>query len=242
MTSPGARERDQAIDLLRCLVPVRVVPVVEIGEVRHAIPLAFALANGGLTCVEITLRTAAAAEAITAIATEAPDILVGVGTVRTVEQADVAVAAGAQFLVAPGLSPAVAARAYAQDVPLLPGVCTPTEIEQDADLGLRLLKFFPAEAAGGVAYLKALGGPFRDVRFVPTGGIGPGNLAAYLELPLVAACGGSWIAPPSLVEAGDFAAVTWLAAAAAEIARIPPCRTRHEDRHGPGQSRWKALR
>jgi 2-dehydro-3-deoxyphosphogluconate aldolase / (4S)-4-hydroxy-2-oxoglutarate aldolase len=220
VTAPGAHERDQGVDLLQCLARVRVVPVVEIGEARHAIPLAVALAEGGLTCVEITFRTAAAAEAITAVATERPDILVGAGTVRSVEQADVAVAAGAQFLVAPGLSPAVAARAYEHGIPLLPGVCTPTEIEQAADLGLRLLKFFPAEAAGGVAYLKALGGPFRDVQFVPTGGIGPGNLADYLELPLVAACGGSWMAPPPLVQAGDFAAVTRLAAAAAEIAGI----------------------
>jgi 2-dehydro-3-deoxyphosphogluconate aldolase/(4S)-4-hydroxy-2-oxoglutarate aldolase len=220
MTAPGAHERDQRIDLLQCLTRVRVVPVVEICEVRHAVPLAFALANGGLTCVEITFRTAAAAAAIMAVATEAPDIVVGAGTVRTVQQADVAVAAGAQFLVAPGLSPAVAARAYAHGIPLLPGVCTPTEIEQAAELGLRLLKFFPAEAAGGVAYLKALGGPFPDMRFVPTGGIGPGNLAAYLELPLVAACGGSWMAPPPLIAAGDFAAVTRLAAAAAAIAGI----------------------
>jgi len=220
MSAPGAYEHDQGVDLLQCLTRVRVVPVVEIGEARHAVPLAFALANGGLTCVEITFRTAAAAAAIKAIATEASDILVGAGTVRTVEQADVAAAAGAQFLVAPGLSPAVAARACTLGIPLLPGVCTPTEIEQAADLGLRLLKFFPAEAAGGVAYLEALGGPFRDVRFVPTGGIGPGNLAAYLELPLVAACGGSWMAPPPLVAAGDFGAVTRLAAAAAEIAGI----------------------
>lgn len=220
MTAPGARERDQDIDLLGCLTRAQVVPVVEIGQARHAVPLAFALADGGLTCLEITFRTAAAAEAIAAVAAEAPDVLVGAGTVRTVEQVDMAVAAGARFLVAPGLSPAVVARAHTHGVPMLPGVCTPTEVEQAAGLGLRLLKFFPAEAAGGVAYLKALGGPFRDMRFVPTGGIGPGNLAAYLELPLVAACGGSWMTPPPLVAAGDFAAVTRLAAEAAEIAGI----------------------
>ena len=220
MTAPCVRRYDQGIDLLQALARVRVVPVLEIGEARRAVPLAVALSDGGLTCVEITFRTAAAVEAITAVATEAPDVLVGAGTVRTVGQADMAVVAGAQFLVAPGLSPALAAWASAHGIPLLPGVCTPTEIEQAADLGLRLLKFFPAEAAGGVAYLKALGGPFRDVRFVPTGGISPGNLAAYLELPAVVACGGSWMAPPPLVAAGDFAAVTRLAAAAAEIARI----------------------
>jgi 2-dehydro-3-deoxyphosphogluconate aldolase/(4S)-4-hydroxy-2-oxoglutarate aldolase len=221
MTDPGARERDQGIDLLGCLTRVRVVPVVEIGQARHAVPLAFALAEGGLTCLEITFRTAAAAEAITAVAAEAPDVLVGAGTVRTVEQVDMAVAAGARFLVAPGLSPVVVARAHAHGVPMLPGVCTPTEVEQAAGLGLRLVKFFPAEAAGGVACLKALSGPFRDMRFVPTGGIGPGNLADYLELPLVAACGGSWMTPPQAVASGDFAAVTRLAAEAAQIAGIP---------------------
>ncbi|HEV8277104.1 MAG TPA: bifunctional 4-hydroxy-2-oxoglutarate aldolase/2-dehydro-3-deoxy-phosphogluconate aldolase [Streptosporangiaceae bacterium] len=221
MTGPGARERDQGIDLLGCLTRVRVVPVVEIGQARHAVLLARALADGGLTCLEITFRTAAAAEAITAVAAEAPDVLVGAGTVRTVEQVELAVVAGARFLVAPGLSAAVVARAHAHGVPMLPGVCTPTEIEQAAGLGLRLVKFFPAEAAGGVACLKALSGPFRDMRFVPTGGIGPGNLAAYLELPLVAACGGSWMTPPPLVAVGDFAAVTRLAAEAAQIAGIP---------------------
>jgi 2-dehydro-3-deoxyphosphogluconate aldolase/(4S)-4-hydroxy-2-oxoglutarate aldolase len=221
MSATGAGE-DDLHDLLELLTRARVVPVVEIGEARHAVPLACALADGGLTCVEITFRTAVAADAIAAIAAEAPDVTVGAGTVRTVEQADVAVAAGARFLVAPGLSPAVVARARTHRIPMLPGVCTPTEIEQAVGMGLRLMKFFPAEAAGGVAYLKALSGPFPDVRFVPTGGIGPGNLAAYLELPLVAACGGSWMTPTPLVAAGDFAVITRLAAGAAEIAGIRP--------------------
>jgi 2-dehydro-3-deoxyphosphogluconate aldolase/(4S)-4-hydroxy-2-oxoglutarate aldolase len=221
MSAADARE-DEPHDLLRLLTRARVVPVVEIGEARHAVPLARALADGGLTCVEVTFRTAAAADAIAAIAEEVPGVMVGAGTVRTVEQADAAVAAGARFLVAPGLSPPVVARARTHRVPMLPGVCTPTEIEQAVSLGLQLLKFFPAEAAGGVAYLKALRGPFPDVHFVPTGGIGPGNLAAYLELPLVAACGGSWMAPLPLVQDGDFAAVARLAASAAEIAGIRP--------------------
>jgi 2-dehydro-3-deoxyphosphogluconate aldolase/(4S)-4-hydroxy-2-oxoglutarate aldolase len=172
--------------------------------------------------LDSTFGAAPPADAIASIAAEAPDVTVGAGTVRTVEQADVAVAAGARFLVAPGLSPAVVAQANADGVPMVPGVCTPTEIEQAVGVGLRLLKFFPAEAVGGVAYLKALSGPFPDVHFVPTGGIGPGNLAAYLELPLVAACGGSWMTPPPLVKAGDFAAVARLAAGAAEIAGIRP--------------------
>lgn len=208
------------IDLLAHLTRVRVVPVVEIGDARHAVPLARALAAGGLTCIEVTFRTAAAADAIAAIAAGTRGVTIGAGTVRTVGQADTAVAAGARFLVAPGLNPSVVGRAHELGVPMLPGVCTPTEIEQAAELGLLLLKFFPAEATGGVAYLKALSGPFRDIRLVPTGGIGPRNLAAYLELPAVAACGGSWMAPPPLITAGDFAAITRLAAAAAEIAGI----------------------
>jgi 2-dehydro-3-deoxyphosphogluconate aldolase / (4S)-4-hydroxy-2-oxoglutarate aldolase len=216
--APDAHSSDQH-DLLRYLTRVRVVPVVEIGEARHAVPLARALADGGLTCIEVTFRTAAAADAMAAIAAETRGVMVGAGTVRTVEQADAAVAAGAQFLVAPGLNPSVVTRAHEHGVPMLPGVCTPTEIEQAAKLGLRLLKFFPAEAAGGIAFLKALSGPFRDIQLVPTGGIGPSNLAAYLELPLVAACGGSWMAPPPLITAGDFVAVARLAAEAAEIAR-----------------------
>ena len=174
----------------------------EIGQARHAVPLAFALADGGLTCLEITFRTAAAAEAITAVATEAPDVLVGAGTVRTVEQADMAVAAGARFLVAPGLSPAVVARAQHTASRCCPACVLRPRSSRPPGWDCGLLKFFPAEAAGGLAYLKALGGPFQDMRFVPTGGIGPGNLAAYLELPLrrrlrrqlddTAAAGGGW--------------------------------------------------
>lgn len=205
-------------DLLQYLKQVRVISVLEIGEARHAVPLARTLANAGLNCVEITFRTKAATEAIAAVAAEVRDVLVGAGTVRTVEQANAAVTAGAQFLVAPGLSPVVAARAYALGIPLLPGVCTPTEIDQAVGMGLRLLKFFPAEAAGGVAYLKALGAPFPEARFVPTGGIHPGNLAAYLDLPLVAACGGSWMAPPRLIADADFMAIARLADEAAQLA------------------------
>jgi 2-dehydro-3-deoxyphosphogluconate aldolase/(4S)-4-hydroxy-2-oxoglutarate aldolase len=183
------------------------------------------LADSGLTCIEVTFRTLAAAEAIAAITAKLPGTFVGAGTVRTVSQAETAIAAGAQFLVAPGLTPAVAATARARGIPLLPGVCTPTEIERAAGFGLRLLKFFPAEAAGGVAYLKALAGPFRDVLFVPTGGIGTGNLAAYLELPVVAACGGSWMAPPTLITAADFVTIGRLATEAARQARSQPWNT-----------------
>lgn len=134
---------------------------------------------------------------------------------RTVEQADRAVEAGAKFLVAPGLNASVVSHA---GVPMLPGVCTPTEIEQAVVMGLSLLKFFPAEAAGGVAYLSALAGPYRDVLFVPTGGIGLTNLSAYLGLPTVVACGGSWMVKSSLIVANDFATITRLTVEALAVA------------------------
>jgi 2-dehydro-3-deoxyphosphogluconate aldolase/(4S)-4-hydroxy-2-oxoglutarate aldolase len=216
-TAPLQSRQD---DLLRYLTRVRILPVVEFSETGHAVPMARALADAGLTCIEVTLRTAQAADSIAAIAAHAPDVLVGAGTVRTTDDADIAVAAGARFLVAPGFSSALVKRSLGLGVPMIPGVLTPTEIQAATGLGMRLLKLFPAEAAGGVAYLKALSGPFRDVRFVPTGGISPDNLTAYLDLPLVAACGGSWMAPADLIAAGDFTAIARLARQAAQIAGV----------------------
>jgi len=197
---------------------MRIIPVVDVDTVRHALPLGRALADAGFRCAEITFRTAAAADAIAALTAEMPELAIGAGTVRTVEQARSAVQAGAQFLVAPGLNPAIVSAARTLNVPMLPGVCTPTEIERALDLGLTLLKFFPAEPSGGIPCLKALAGPYHDVMFVPTGGIGPANLAAYLELPTVAACGGSWMAPRSLIAIEDFASITALASQARELA------------------------
>jgi 2-dehydro-3-deoxyphosphogluconate aldolase/(4S)-4-hydroxy-2-oxoglutarate aldolase len=196
---------------------IGVVPVVEIDDADAAVPIAEALLAGGIACAEITLRTAAAPGAIAAIRRAAPTMLVGAGTILGPEDVDVAHEAGARFLVSPGFSPAAVRRAGEVGLPIVPGACTPTEILAARDAGCRLVKFFPAEAAGGAAYLRALAGPFRDVGFVPTGGIDATNLAAYLAVPSVVACGGSWLVRRESLAARDFAAVT---AAAREATRI----------------------
>jgi len=205
------------MNLLEHMRVARLVPVADVASPADAAPLARALLDGGLGCMEVTFRTAAAADAIGTITAEVPEMVVGAGTVRTVGQAELAVEVGAAFLVAPGLVDDVVFRAGDLGVPVLPGVCTPTEIEHALRLGLSLLKFFPAEAAGGVACLKALAGPYGEVRFVATGGIGPGNVAAYLDLPTVVACGGSWMVKSSLIAAGDFASITRLTAEAVAV-------------------------
>jgi 2-dehydro-3-deoxyphosphogluconate aldolase/(4S)-4-hydroxy-2-oxoglutarate aldolase len=198
------------------------VPVVEIADARHAVALGRALIAGGLPVAEITFRTDAAADAMAALRDECPEILVGAGTVLDTRDADRAVAAGASFLVAPGFNPTVVRHARDRGVPMIPGVCTPSEIEQALEFAPPVLKFFPAEASGGVGFLRALAGPYRSVRFVPTGGIGPVNLAAYLALPQVVACGGSWMVPPDRIAAGDLGAVERLAREAVEA--VAACR------------------
>lgn len=206
----------EALDRIAAL---RLLPVVELGDPAQALPLAETLAEAGLPCVEITLRTEAGLEGIGRIAAARADVLVGAGTVLTVEQAARAVDAGARFLVSPGLSAGVARAARERGVLTLPGVCTPTEVTAALALGLDTLKFFPAEAAGGTAYLRALGGPFAGVRFVPTGGVTPANLGAYLALANVVACGGSWIAARALLDAGDWDEVSRRAREAVRLAR-----------------------
>ena len=206
------------LDFEAFIAALRVIPVVEIPRVEDAVPLARALVDAGLPCAEITFRTASAAQAIEAIATSVPDIRVGAGTVVTVAQAEAALAAGASFIVAPGFDPAVVDFAVEHGVPIVPGVCTPTEVGMALGRGLSVLKLFPAEAAGGVAYLKALAAPFGGVRFVPTGGIGPDNLAAYLAVKQVIACGGSWMVKKALIAAGEFDTIRTLATQAREIA------------------------
>jgi 2-dehydro-3-deoxyphosphogluconate aldolase/(4S)-4-hydroxy-2-oxoglutarate aldolase len=206
------------LDFEAFIAALRVIPVVEIPRVDDAVPLARALVDAGLPCAEITFRTASAAQAIEAIATSVPDIRVGAGTVVTVAQAEAALAAGASFIVAPDFDPAVVDFALEHGVPIVPGVCTPTEVGMALGRGLSVLKLFPAEAAGGVAYLKALAAPFGGVRFVPTGGIGPDNLAAYLAVRQVIACGGSWMVKKALIAAGEFDTIRTLATQAREIA------------------------
>ncbi|HMK93043.1 MAG TPA: bifunctional 4-hydroxy-2-oxoglutarate aldolase/2-dehydro-3-deoxy-phosphogluconate aldolase [Thermoleophilia bacterium] len=213
------------MDFERMLSEIRVVPVVEIPSAADAVPLARALARGGLPCAEITFRTEWAAEAIAAIAAEVPEVTVGAGTVLSVDQAERALAAGARFLVAPGFDPAVVDFAAAAGVPMLPGVCTATEIALALARGVSLLKFFPAEAAGGVAYLKAVAAPYRQARFVPTGGIGLANLSDYLAVKQVVACGGSWMVKRDVIAAGEFDRITELTAAAvAQAAAAAPVR------------------
>ncbi|MEN3539220.1 bifunctional 4-hydroxy-2-oxoglutarate aldolase/2-dehydro-3-deoxy-phosphogluconate aldolase [Microbispora sp. ZYX-F-249] len=194
-----------------------VVPVVVLDDAESAVPLARALVNGGLPVIEVTLRTPAALDAIRRIAAEVPEAVVGAGTVRSPEDVEAATEAGARFLVSPGTTPGLLAAMLAAGVPFLPGVATATEAMTLAERGVRELKFFPAEPAGGVTYLKALSGPLPDVRFCPTGGITPSNAPAYLALPNVGCVGGSWLTPRSLVTAGDFARIEKLASEAAAL-------------------------
>jgi 2-dehydro-3-deoxyphosphogluconate aldolase/(4S)-4-hydroxy-2-oxoglutarate aldolase len=181
-----------------------IIPVVAIDNAAHALPLARALGEGGLHCIEITFRTAAAAEALAAIAHKVPTMLAGAGTVLTIEQAKLAKASGARFIVSPGLNRKVVEYCLAEGIPVTPGVATPSDVEAALDLGLEVVKFFPAEAAGGVKFLNALSAPYRSVRFIPTGGIDETNILSYLKLPRVVACGGSWMVKPELINAGKF--------------------------------------
>jgi 2-dehydro-3-deoxyphosphogluconate aldolase/(4S)-4-hydroxy-2-oxoglutarate aldolase len=194
-----------------------VVPVVAIERAEDASALGQALLDGGLPCAEITFRTAAAEEAIRHIANDHPDVLTGAGTVMSVEQAAKAIEAGAQFIVSPGFDAKVVDYCIERGVPVTPGVVTPTEINMALNKGLNVLKFFPAEAMGGAKVLKAIGGPYQDVKFIPTGGIGPGNLPDYLSLSLVHACGGSWLVKRSLISAGQFDEIARLAREAVKL-------------------------
>ena len=183
---------------------IGVVPVITIDRPQDAVPLARALLNGGIGCAEITFRTASAEEAIERISGECQEMFVGAGTVLTVQQAEQAIRAGAQYIFARGFDAAVVDWCQEQGVPVLPGVATPTEINMALARGVKLLKFFPSEEIGGVRMLKALHAPYQEVQFIPTGGIKTGNLAEYLALPNVVACGGSWMATESMISEGKF--------------------------------------
>lgn len=215
MTTPGPAS-DAVVDRLAA---IGVIPVVILDDPADAAPLADALADGGLPCAEITFRTTAAAEALRRIADHRPDFLLGAGTVLTPAQADAAVDAGARFVVSPGLDPETCDRCFQRGVPAFPGVATPTEVQAALRRELAVLKFFPAEAAGGPAYLKALAGPFPEVRFIPTGGVAPDTLASYLTLDPVLACGGSWLAPRSWIREGAFDRIRRVAGEAVEQVR-----------------------
>ena len=199
-------------------VEARIIPVVAIHDAQWANPLADALIEGGLPCAEITFRTSAASRAIRAMSARG-DMIVGAGTVLTIDQVKEAVDSGACFIVSPGFNPKVVAYCVNQNIPVTPGTCTPTDIEAALELGLKTVKFFPAEAFGGVRTLKALSGPYGMMRFIPTGGIGPHNLVEYLQLPGVAACGGSWMVESGLISKGQFDRVTQLTREAVALAR-----------------------
>lgn len=196
-----------------------VFPVLTVGERGDAVPLARALSAGGLRVIEMTMRTAEALTILQDMKAAAPELVVGMGTLRSAKDVEAAIAAGADFLVSPGLTSELAQALLTAGIPALPGVATASEAMAAATLGFSGLKFFPAEPAGGLAYLKALHGPLPDIRFCPTGGISADRARDYLALPNVACVGGSWIAPPGLIEAGAWDAIIANAHTAAAVGR-----------------------
>lgn len=196
-----------------------VVPLVQADDPDVAVKTSRALAAGGLKVAEVVLRTDRALECLQAIASDVPETIAGAGTVLSVKQATAALENGAKFIVSPGLDEGVVGIARDHGVPIYPGIMTPGELQRAFNLGLDIVKFFPASIAGGVPALKAFASVFRSMRFMPTGGISPGNLADYLSIPAVLACGGSWLTPADRIAAGDYEAVTKLATEAVAIAR-----------------------
>mgnify|MGYP001864321433 FL=1 len=197
-------------DVLKEIQQIGIVPVVKIDNEKDALPLAKALMDGGLPCAEITFRTAAAKAAIRAITKAFPDMLVGAGTVLTKEQADDAIAAGAKFIVSPGLNPEIVQYCIEKGYPITPGCSSPSDVECALSFGLDVVKFFPAEAAGGLAMIKAMSAPYTGVKFMPTGGINAKNLKSYLDFDKIIACGGSWMVKADLINNGDFDAIRQL--------------------------------
>ena len=195
-----------------------IVPVVVLQDAAKAEPLAEALCKGGLACAEVTFRTDAAEESIRIMSEKFPEMLVGAGTVLTTEQADRAVKAGAKFIVSPGLNPEVVKWCQAYEVPVIPGIVTPTEMAQAIGLGLTMVKFFPAEPAGGISMIKAMAAPYTGIRFMPTGGINAKNLEDYLSCEKILCCGGSWMVKGDLVKAGEFDKIKELTAEAKNLA------------------------
>lgn len=207
------------VTILNQITELGIIPVVAIENVESAMPLANALLEGGVSVVEITFRTAAAAEVIRKMTQECPRLVVGAGTVLTRANLEAAKASGATFAVAPGLNPEIVRQALAMGLPFFPGVATPTDIEQGLMLGCKLLKFFPAEALGGVAMIKALSAPYKHtgIRFMPTGGVNLGNLESYLKVDSVAAVGGTWIAEKEDLQSGNWNQIRYRCKAAMAI-------------------------
>ncbi len=205
-------------EILEKIGKTAIVPVVLLENAKDAKPLARALCDGGLPCAEVTFRTEAAEEGIRVMAEEFPQMLVGAGTVLTTDQADRAIAAGAKFIVSPGLNPRVVKHCLEKGITMLPGTATPSDVERAMEFGLDAVKFFPAEAAGGLAMIQAMAAPYINMKFMPTGGINEKNLRSYLDFPRVLACGGSWMVKGELIRAGKFDEIRELTRKAVELA------------------------
>lgn len=203
--------------LIEKLQSYKIIPVIQINQVEQAVPLAKTLVENGLPVAEVTFRTEAAAEAIRLMREAYPELCIGAGTVLNAEQVDRAVAAGAEFIVAPGLNPNTVRYCQQQGIPVVPGVNNPSQVEQALELGLTFLKFFPAEASGGINMIKSLLAPYVDISLMPTGGISKGNVRDYLAIDRVACCGGTWMVAPSLIDNGDWDEIGRLVREAVEL-------------------------
>ncbi len=196
---------------------IGIVPVVVLDDAKDALPLAKALTEGGLPCAEVTFRTDAAEESIRLMTEHYPQMLVGAGTVLTIQQADRAIGAGAKFIVSPGFNPRIVKYCIDKNIPVIPGCSTPSDMEQALELGLDVVKFFPAEAAGGLTYIKAVAAPYTKLSFMPTGGISPSNVKDYLSYDRILACGGSWMVKDALIKQGNFAEIEKLVREASDL-------------------------
>ncbi len=206
-------------EVLKEIEKIGIVPVVVLDDPKDAEPLAQALCDGGLPCAEVTFRTGAAAESIRIMAEKFPNMLVGAGTVLTTDQVDRAVEAGAKFIVSPGLNPRIVKYCVEKGIPITPGCANPSDVEQAIENGLDVVKFFPAEQAGGLAYIKAIAAPYVGMKFMPTGGINAKNVRDYLAYDRILACGGSWMVKADLIRAGEFDKIRDLVKEAAEIVK-----------------------
>ena len=207
------------MDIAEKFQKLGVVPVVVLEDTKDAVPLAKALVEGGLPCAEVTFRTDAAEESIRIMSEKYPEMLVGAGTVLTTEQVDRAVAAGAKFIVSPGLDPKIVTYCIEKNIPITPGVVTPSEIAKAIELELDVVKFFPAEPSGGLAMIKAVAAPYNKLRFMPTGGINAKNALPYLQYDKIIACGGSWMVKSDLIKEGKFDEITALTKEAVSLVR-----------------------
>ena len=207
------------MDIAEKFQKIGVVPVVVLEDVKDAVPLAKALVEGGLPCAEVTFRTEAAEESIRLMTEQFPEMLVGAGTVLTKEQVDAAAAAGAKFIVSPGFDPEIVDYCLEKEIPVYPGCVSPSEVAQAVKRGLKVVKFFPAEPAGGLPMIKAMAAPYNQLRFMPTGGIGTQNLKDYLGFDKIICCGGSWMVKADLIKNGEFEKICNLTKEAKELAK-----------------------